>query len=80
MKIEVRLFATLTQYRERASSGEPFELEMASTATLAHLVKELKIPPKKIHLAMINGRIIHDRNTSLSESNRVGLFPPVGGG
>jgi len=55
-------------------------VEVGASASLADLINKLEIPEKDVHLAIVNGRIIHDRSLRLSEADRIGLFPPVGGG
>jgi molybdopterin converting factor small subunit len=80
VRVEVRLFATLAKYRSGVPSGEPFAIAMQDDATLGDLLQQLAIPPEEIHLAMVAGRIVHDRGLRLKEGQRVGLFPPVGGG
>ena len=80
MNVEVRLFATLTTYRPGVASGEPSCVGLDVGATLSDLLRALAIPSEDVHLAMIDGRICHDRGALLSDGSRVGLFPPVGGG
>ena len=76
----MRLFATLARRRRGASSGKPFDLELPQGATLADLLAKLGVPAEEVHLSLVDGRIVHDRDLRLSEGSRVGLFPPVGGG
>ena len=76
MNLEVRLFATLRPYMEGACKGL---LEMPKGATIADVVARLDLPDEEIRLIFVNGK--HEkRETVLHEGDRVGLFPPVGGG
>ena len=80
MRVEVRLYATFAKYAPTQRAGDPFDVEVGDSASLADLIHKLGIPETEVHLTIVNGRIIHDRSQSLHESDRVGLFPPVGGG
>jgi len=80
VRVEVRLFATLARHRPSTLAGSPFDVTLEETATLTDLVIRLGIPHAKIHLAMVDGRIVLDADLALSDGCRVGLFPPVGGG
>ena len=76
MNIEVRLFATLRPYMDGACKGQ---LEMLEGATIADVVARLALPDDEVRLIFVNGK--HEkRETVLHEGDRVGLFPPVGGG
>ena len=80
MKIEVRVFATLADVIDHATSAVPFELDLAQGATVGALIEQLGLDSAVVHLVVIDGRTIHDRTTRLTEGSRVALFPPVGGG
>jgi len=80
MRVEVRLYATLAAARPNLRAGEPIDLELRDEATLSDLLGGLGIEPRAVHLAIINGRPVHDRACRLSAGDRVALFPPVGGG
>jgi molybdopterin converting factor small subunit len=80
MRVEVRLYATLADRIPQASAAAPFEVDLADGSTVADLVEQLDLPKADVHLAVIDGRIVHDRAAPLSAGQRVALFPPVGGG
>jgi molybdopterin converting factor small subunit len=79
MTVEVRLYAGLRAPSVR-SSGGIFSVPLAEGAMLSDLFSHLGIRPDLVHLAIINGRIHHDRAVRLADGDRVALFPPVGGG
>ncbi len=79
MNIEVRLYAGLRAESVR-SSGDALSVPLAEGATLSDLLSHLGIQPDLVHLAIVNGRIHHDRAVRLADGDRVALFPPVGGG
>ena len=80
MRVEVRLYATLTEYVAYAKAGDPLEIELLPSPTLIDLLSRLNIPRGGVHLVIVNGRPVHDFEYQLQEDDRIGLFPPVGGG
>jgi sulfur carrier protein ThiS len=88
MLIQAKLFATLIrmvpdQVRERypqsIRAGSPLEVELPEASTLADLVAHLGLPPEKVRVIFVNGRI-QRREYILVSGDEVGIFPPVGGG
>jgi len=80
VRLEVRLYATLAEFVEGANAAEPFVVEASEDATVSNLLRQLHIPLGAVHLVIVDGRPIHDRTARLHDGDRVGLFPPVGGG
>ncbi len=78
MLIEVRLYATLRRCRPDRPDGR-LELELPEDATVLEAAKLLGIDPQEIHLIMING-VGRDLAQPLRQDDRLGLFPPIGGG
>ena len=79
IEVEVRLYATLRRHYPALGLGEPLTIELDDSATLENLLDKLKIPPAEIKVAFVNGRREEGR-CLLQEGDRVGIFPPVGGG
>ena len=80
MRVQVRLYATFAQYAPTQRAGDPFEVELIISTSLMGLIHKLEIPEADVHLAIVNGRPVHDRSQQLEDNDRIGLFPPVGGG
>ncbi len=80
MRVEVRLFATFAELAPSGLAGDPIQVILDEFATLSDLITHLGIRPEDVHLSIVNGRPVHDRSLRLSEADRIGLFPPVGGG
>ena len=78
MKLEVRLYATLRRYAPDSPNGV-ITVEVPDGCTVGHLYACLTIPPEEVRLAMVNG-ISAETDQVLLPGNRIGLFPPVGGG
>ena len=73
--IDLRLFATLANKIPQNAAHYPIDPGMPVEALLA----QLKIPLSEAKLIFING-IKRDLQTLLQGGERVGIFPPVGGG
>ena len=80
MRVEVRLFATFAGFAPTKRAGASFDVVLPDAASVDDLVRHLGIPPDDVHLTMVDGHIVHNRNAPLAEGARLGLFPPVGGG
>jgi len=80
VRVEVRLFATLVDHVAGKTAGDPFPVDLADGSTLADLLGRLGVPPSEVHLAIVNGRATPGFAIILQEGDRIGLFPPVGGG
>lgn len=80
MRIEVRLHGTLAAHEPSPRAGEPFTIELPDGATVGDLASALRVPLGDIHLVFVNGRAAYDRGQALAAGDRVGIFPPVGGG
>lgn len=79
MKIDVYLYATLAEYLPDNAAGRSVTLEMDAHTRIRDVVDRLKIPQKTIKLIFVNG--VHAKlDAVLTDGDRVGLFPPVGGG
>jgi sulfur carrier protein ThiS len=88
MLIQAKLFATLIRfvpdeirerYPESARAGTPMSIELPEGSTLADLVGHLGLPPEKVRVIFVNGRV-RQRDHVLVAGDEVGIFPPVGGG
>ncbi len=75
--IDVRLFATLPM---RSQTGrKELQLEPQSGLTVRQVVEGEGLNVSDVHIVMING--LHGTlDSELSDGDRLGLFPPVGGG
>jgi molybdopterin synthase sulfur carrier subunit len=75
IKINLKLFATLSKYIPENS--ECFEL--SENTSVEKLISDLGIEDGLVKLIFVNGRK-QDGKYLLKNSDRLGLFPPVGGG
>jgi sulfur carrier protein ThiS len=88
MLIHTKLFATLTRivpdpvkerYPQLIRAGTPVDVELPEESTLADLVDHIGLPPEKVRVIFVNGRV-RPREHVLVTGDEVGIFPPVGGG
>jgi len=75
IQIDLKLFVTLAKYLPRGSGAH----EIKEGTTVEELIKDLGIPPDMVKLIFINGKK-QDGNYRIQHKDRVGMFPPVGGG
>ncbi len=75
MKIQLKLFANLRAYTPDDAEAYPITPGM----TVREIVDHLKIPLKDAKLIFINSKR-KELETPLTDGDRVGIFPPVGGG
>lgn len=79
MKIEVNLYATLKKYMKNETGGKSSVIALEDGICVKDVIQKLKVPADSVKLIFING--VHaGRNTILKDGDRLGLFPPVGGG
>lgn len=79
IKTEVRLYATLRKYHSELGIGEPLVLTLDGKAKLGNLLDELKIPKEEIKTIFVNGKW-EEESYLLQDGDRIGIFPPIGGG
>ena len=84
MKITFKLFATLTDYLPQAARRSNIvELEVAPDASISQIIEPFGMPPKLVHLVLVNGHYIapEQRLThTLSEGDVLAIWPPIAGG
>ncbi|MBM3131295.1 MAG: MoaD/ThiS family protein [Chloroflexi bacterium] len=56
------------------------EIAVPQPTWLIDLLRDLGIPIAEIAIAVVNGRAVDLQIARVSDSDRVELFPPVGGG
>lgn len=75
MVIEIKCFATLVKYLPENKDCYPIE----PGETIRSLVTKLGMPVDDVTLMFVNS-VRSDLDTEINGGDRVGLFPPVGGG
>jgi thiamine biosynthesis protein ThiS len=84
MRITLKLYASLTPYLPpEAREGNQVALDVPLGATLADVVAPYNLPPKLVHLVLVNGTFVPpaERATrALREGDVLAIWPPVAGG
>ncbi len=75
-RIQLRLYATL---QKRLPDGDTDRFEIDAGMTVRQLLAALDIPESDAKLVFVNGKKASVA-TVLNGGERVGVFPPVGGG
>ncbi len=73
--IQLKLFANLAQISSKDSGC----VQIQPGTTVRDLMDAVGIHPREVKLIFING-IAKQTDSELHNGDRVGLFPPVGGG
>ena len=73
--IELKLYATLQRFAP--TDADRYSIEAGSS--VERLIETLQIPMDQVKLMFRNG-VKCGLGTLLKEGDRVGIFPPVGGG
>lgn len=75
MGIEIKLFATLAQFMPE--NGEDYPITEGTI--VQDVIDQLQLPPDDVTLIFINS-VRSSKESLLNDGDRLGLFPPVGGG
>ena len=79
MALKVFLSSTLRQYVPGYNPLEGTEFSLNRKTTVSELCKLMNIPMATIKIVMVNGKR-EPFDYELQGDERIGLFPPVGGG
>ncbi|MFW5908040.1 MAG: MoaD/ThiS family protein [Desulfosalsimonas sp.] len=79
MELEVYLYASLAKYLPDNASGKVVMVSAQPGSTAKQILGKLGVPEKEVKIAFING-VRKDLDSPVSDGDRIGFFPPVGGG
>ena len=79
MNIDLYLYASLTKYLPADATARHVTVSVPAGATPGQLAQQFGVPEEEVKLVFVNG-VRRDLDAALSDGDRVGLFPPVGGG
>lgn len=79
MRVEVRLFATLTAFLPPHSKDGVAEFEVPEGSTVADVTRRLGIPSDLARVVLVNG-FDAGSEAPLSPRDVVTIFPPLAGG
>jgi len=79
MQVQIQLFASLASYLPADSRGKAMNLEVEPGNSIRQALERLQIPMDSVKLIFKNG--VHAKlEDTLQENDRIGIFPPIGGG
>jgi len=79
MEIEVNLFASLARLKPADAGRKSWQVQCDEGTTVSTLLLQIGIPEKEVKLIFRNG-IMSSPEEMLQDGDRLGIFPPVGGG
>ena len=83
MKINLKLYATLTSYLPPSADKHRAVVDVPNGTTPAAVIAQFNLPPDLTHLVLINGVYVapSERDTrQLEEHDDLAIFPPIAGG
>lgn len=83
MKITLKLFATLSDYLPPERRYNAIALDVDADTTIGDLVARFQLPPKLVHLVLVNGVYIERAQRAartLQDGDVLAIWPPVAGG
>ena len=84
ISITFKLYASLTDYLPPdAQRSNQMAMQVSPDATIADIVAPFAMPPKLVHLVLINGVFVppEQRATrTLSDGDVLAIWPPIAGG
>ena len=79
MALKIFLSSTLRKHVDGYDPVKGLEIEVDEGSTVAEVCTKMKIPVDNIKVAFVNGKS-QKLDFILQGEERIGLFPPVGGG
>jgi sulfur carrier protein ThiS len=84
MQITFKLFASLSDYLpDTARRTNSLSLEVADGCTVAAVIEKWALPPRLVHLVLVNGEYISPEQRTercLREGDALAIWPPIAGG
>jgi sulfur-carrier protein len=79
MPLQVFLNASLRPYVPGYNPYDGIALEVPPGTPVSRIISRLGLPPEEVTLIMVNG-VRQQPDFPLQGGERLGLFPPIGGG
>ena len=79
MPLQIFLNATLRQYFPGYDPYRGISLEISPGTPVGRVMRQLGLPEREVTLIMVDGRR-QEADFFLQGNERLGLFPPIGGG
>ncbi|MFP4159377.1 MAG: MoaD/ThiS family protein [Desulfobacterales bacterium] len=79
MELEVYLYASLAKYLPQDAADKRVMASAPEGSTASDILKQLDVPEKEVKIAFVNG-VRKGLDARVAHGDRLGFFPPVGGG
>jgi len=79
MKVEIALYATLSQYLPPGAENRKAVIDVGDGATAREIMTLLGIPQDYPNILLVNGKQAHPQ-TVLKDGETLAIFPPLAGG
>lgn len=83
MQITLKLYASLSDYLPPGAVHNKIALDVPDGAPVATIIQSLNLPPKLVHLVLVNGHFIAPEARAahaLRDADVLAIWPPVAGG
>lgn len=83
MNITLKLFATLGDYLPAGARYNQIDLPVSEGTTVAQAIEPFNLPPKLVHLVLVNGHFIAPAlraQRELHDGDVLAVWPPIAGG
>lgn len=83
MKIQLKLYATLTKFLPEGADNHTVELDVPAGTTPTQVIEDVKLPKESCFLVLINGTYLtpDQRDTQpMQEGQTLAIWPPIAGG
>jgi sulfur carrier protein ThiS len=83
MRFTLKLFATLGDYLPAGARHNQIDLDVDDGATVQAVIDGLQLPPKLVHLVLVNGVYIppaQRAGRTLQAGDVLAIWPPIAGG
>lgn len=79
MKVEIALYATLSQYLPPGAENRKAVIDVSDGATAREIMTRLGIPQDYPNILLVNGKQAHS-HAVLKDGETLAIFPPLAGG
>ena len=83
MKVELKLYASLSRYLPNGAVDHKVVLDVAEGMTPSQLIEDMKLPPESCFLVLVNGVFVPpgERATrAMNPGDALAIWPRIAGG
>ena len=83
MRVELKLYASLSRYLPASAVDHKAELDVAEGTTPMQLIDEMKLPRESCFLVLVNGVFVppeERESRAMHEGDALAIWPPIAGG